>query len=95
MLHITNGDSVGGTLRQTDLPGDFLIWRDILHEGPTPADLSLEQMSRIRAQFLADCALGAYKEILADFLQRDRTLAQFAAHKLFCGLSMICTTSYN
>src|SRR5689334_4401749 len=32
MLHITNGDSVGQTLRQTGLPGDILIWRDILHE---------------------------------------------------------------
>jgi Domain of unknown function (DUF1835) len=81
MLHITNGDSVGGTLRQTDLPGDILTWKDILHEGPTPSGLSLEEMSQIRAQFLANCALGLYEEMLADFLHRDRTLAQFATHK--------------
>jgi hypothetical protein len=37
MLHITNGDSVGGTLRQTGLPGDILAWKDILHEGPAPS----------------------------------------------------------
>jgi Domain of unknown function (DUF1835) len=81
MLHITNGDSVGGTLRQTGLPGDLVIWKDILHEGPTPAGLSLGQMSQLRARFLADCALGPYEEILADFLSRDTTLAQFAAHQ--------------
>ena len=81
MLHITNGDSVGETLRQTGLPGDILIWRDILHEGPTPAGLSLEQMSQLRAQFLADRAMGPYEEVLADFLSRDTTLAQFAAHR--------------
>src|SRR5947207_15830375 len=38
-------------------------------------------MSQIRAQFLADCALGSYEEMLADFISRDTTLAQFAAHK--------------
>ena len=81
MLHITNGDSVGDTLRQTGLPGDIVIWKDILHEGPTPAGLSLGQMSQLRARFLADCALGTYEEILADFLSRDTTLAQFAAHQ--------------
>jgi len=81
MLHITNGDSVGGTLRQTDLPGDILSWKDILHEGPTPAGLSLDQMSKIRAQFIADNALGTYDDVLADFMHRDTLLAQFAAHK--------------
>jgi Domain of unknown function (DUF1835) len=81
MLHITNGDSVGGTLRQTDLPGDILTWKDILHEGPTPAGLSLEQMSKIRAQFIADSALQTYDDVLADFMHRDTLLAQFAARK--------------
>ena len=80
MLHITNGDSVGGTLRQTGLPGDILTWKDILHEGPTPTGLSLEQMTPIRAQFLAANAMGTYEDRLTDFVQRDTTLAQFAAH---------------
>ena len=81
MLHITNGDSVGITLQQTGLPGDILVWRDILHEGPTPAGLSLEQMSQVRAQFLADHALGAYEDLLANFIQRNTALAHSAAHK--------------
>src|SRR5205085_2598668 len=42
---------------------------------------SLGQMSQLRAQFLADCALGPYEEVLADFRSRDTTLAQFAAHR--------------
>ena len=81
MLHITNGDSVGMTLHQTGLPGDILAWRDILHEGPTPAGLSLEQMSQVRAQFLAGHTLGTYEDVLANFIQRDTTLAHSAAHK--------------
>jgi hypothetical protein len=35
-LHVTNGDSVGGTLRETALGGDVLVWRDVLHEWPLP-----------------------------------------------------------
>ncbi len=81
MLHITNGDSAGETLRQTDLPGEILTWKDILHEGPTPAGLSLEQMSKIRAQFIADSAFGTYDDVIADFMHRDSLLAQFAAHR--------------
>ncbi len=81
MLYITNGDSAGGTLRQTDLPGEILTWKDILHEGPTPAGLSLEQMSKIRAQFIADSAFGTYDDVLASFTHRDTLLAQFAAHR--------------
>jgi hypothetical protein len=81
MLHITNGDSAGGTLQETGLPGDILTWRDILHEGPTPAGLTLEQMSQVRAQFLADHVLGTYEDVLADFIRRDSILTQFAAHK--------------
>lgn len=84
MLHITNGDSTGITLRQTGLPGDILAWRDILHEGPTPAGLSLEQMSQVRAQFLAGQTLGAlgtYEDVLADFIQRDATLVHSITHK--------------
>src|SRR5215472_5232339 len=81
MLHITNGDSVGGTLRQTGLAEDIVIWKDILHEGPTPAGLSLEQMSQIRAQFLADCHLGTYEDVLTDFMRRDTMLAEWIAHK--------------
>jgi DNA-binding transcriptional MerR regulator len=35
LLHITNGESAGNTLRQTALGGAVLPWQDVLHEGPT------------------------------------------------------------
>ena len=37
LLHVTNGESAGNTLRQTALGGAVLPWRDALHEGPVPA----------------------------------------------------------
>ena len=32
LLHVTNGDSAAGTLRETSLGGDVLAWRDVLNE---------------------------------------------------------------
>src|SRR4029077_715498 len=34
LLHVTNGESAGNTLRQTGLGGAVLPWQDVLHGGP-------------------------------------------------------------
>jgi DNA-binding transcriptional MerR regulator len=57
LLHITNGESAGNTLRQTTLGGAVLPWQDVLHEGPVPA-LPRQALLRARARFLADCGWG-------------------------------------
>jgi hypothetical protein len=36
VLHVTNGDSAGSTLRQTALGGTVFPWQDVLNEGPVP-----------------------------------------------------------
>ena len=71
MLHVTNGDSVGDTLRRTALGGDVLPWRDLLHDGPVP-DVSPERMREVRAAFLARCGWGREDEILSELTRRDR-----------------------
>ncbi|CAA9548064.1 MAG: hypothetical protein AVDCRST_MAG88-559, partial [uncultured Thermomicrobiales bacterium] len=81
MLHITNGDATVGKLRQAGLPGTILPWRDVLHEGPVPAGLSLDALSRVRARFIADQGWGAHDEVLAGFAERDATLARFGEHE--------------
>jgi len=81
MLHITNGDSVSGTLRHTGLPGAVVAWQDVLHEGPVPSGLPLEELSRLRAEFLASLGFGTVEEIAASFAERDRALAGFRDHE--------------
>lgn len=51
MLHITNGTAV--SLDKTGLPGTVIYWNDVLHEGPVPAGMSLDELSRLRERFLA------------------------------------------
>jgi len=88
MLHVTNGTSV--SLPQTGLPGNFVYWIDILHEGPVPAGMSLEQMSETRARFLDDTdgRLSTRDKALAGFRNHEEVILWFE-HDLYDQLQLI------
>ncbi|MFZ1115404.1 MAG: DUF1835 domain-containing protein, partial [Propionibacteriaceae bacterium] len=75
LLHITNGESAGNTLRQTALGGAVLPWQDVLHEGPVPA-LPRQKLLRTRARFLANCGWGRQQALLSSLERRDRQLLE-------------------
>ena len=75
LLHVTNGESAGNTLRQTALGGAVLPWQDVLHEGPVPA-LPRQELLRTRARFLADCGWGRRQALLSSLERRDRQLLE-------------------
>jgi hypothetical protein len=81
LLHITNGESAGNTLRQTTLGGAVLSWQDSLHEGPVPA-LPRPELLRARAGFLADCGWGSRAALLSSLERRDRQLLDALRHNL-------------
>jgi hypothetical protein len=74
MLHVTNGDSAGESLSASGVPGSVISWRDVLHEGPVPAGLTLEAMSEVRARFLAHWDPGSFPAVAASFAKRDGAL---------------------
>src|SRR5690349_9951525 len=80
MLHITSGDAAVALMKRAGLSGDILAWRDVLHEGPTPAGLTLAELSEVRARFVADCGWRTFAEAQAEFRARDAALAQYGAH---------------
>jgi DNA-binding transcriptional MerR regulator len=73
LLHVTNGESAGNTLRQTTLGGAVLSWQDVLHEGPVPAQPRGELL-RTRARFLATCGWGSEAALRSALERRDRRL---------------------
>src|SRR5512132_3595785 len=75
LLHVTNGESAGNTLRQTALGGAVLSWQDVLHEGPVPA-VPAHELRRVRARFLADCGWGRQQALLSSLERRDRQLLE-------------------
>src|SRR5438093_8000178 len=62
MLHITDGESVAGTLRESAIPGVVSIYGDLMFEGPAPAGLDTETWRETRARFMADAGFGTLEE---------------------------------
>jgi len=77
ILNITNGDIAVSIMQQANIPGDFLPWRDVLHDGPVPENLSLAELSRVRAEFLASLNWGDIAELNSNFTARDHRLASY------------------
>lgn len=80
MLHIHNGDCAANTLKHTDIPGESIVWCDVLHEGPTPANLAPDAWRRLRAQFHADMGFGSFNECLGLLSKMDEDLDKFRHH---------------
>lgn len=75
-LIITNGDSAVARMREAGISGEILPWRDILHEGPVPPALGLEDLSAVRAQFLAQRGWLGEDELRNAFQARDSLLRE-------------------
>src|SRR2546422_4361370 len=76
VLHIVDGESTGGSLRQAGFRknGDILPWRDALYTGPVPRGLTLRQLSRLRSRFWT-------RRSLTEFDRRDAALARHADYE--------------
>ena len=72
---MTNGDAVVPELAEAAAvdPGEVLVWRDMLNDGPVPGGLGADELARVRANFLA--SRGAGPAALAMLRERDARLA--------------------
>lgn len=75
-LVITNGDTAADLLRLAGMTASIVPWRDILHEGPLGAGLSLEQLSDLRAGYLAERFGIDFAGVRSEFGARDAILRQ-------------------
>jgi hypothetical protein len=81
MLHITDGESVAGTLKKAALPGDVSIYGDLMYEGPAPASLTAEAWRNARAGFIAEAGY-ATREMAHQYLKAgEAALAAFPRHE--------------
>src|SRR5690348_15660854 len=98
MLHIHNGDSTAGTMREAGYPGEHFAFREALATGPTPQGLSKDQWIEVRATYLAGEAKPHAAEIKRDLAAMDALLSNIAGHEevilwfehdLFCQINLI------
>ena len=79
MIHVTNGDCAVAVLAKA-VSGTFLPWQDVLHEGPVRAGLSFEELSRERAQFVAEAFGVSFTEAKKRFAERDEAFRRAREH---------------
>jgi hypothetical protein len=77
-LNITNGDSAVELMSQGGIEGEILPWRDVLHEGPVPAHLSLDELSLVRGEFLSSIGWISADNAKKAFTSRDNILKSFS-----------------
>ena len=75
-LNITNGDGAGDLLKASAIQGEVLAWQDTMQSGPFPSGLSLEEHSKLRAQFFSGPNMPL-SEVETDFKARDEKLKSF------------------
>lgn len=80
-LIITNGDSAGELLRKAIANTEVMPWRDVLHDGPVPLTGDDDELSELRADYLADKRWGDHDELREAFRARDRGLAHHETFK--------------
>jgi len=74
ILNIVNGKQTAKTMKKAQINGDFLPWNDFLHEGPVPPNLSLDQLSEIRINFIHKQGFNFLEQIREEFHQRNSAL---------------------
>jgi hypothetical protein len=72
-VHVVNGDSVEHTLARSGLPGEVIVWHDVLHEGDVPPG-DPATVREARATFLAGAGYSSREAILADLAGADAAL---------------------
>ncbi|WP_430108935.1 sigma-70 family RNA polymerase sigma factor [Paenibacillus lautus] len=77
MLHIVNGDSVGDKLKQGNIQGDILVWRELYSFGPVFTKMDVPDHRRTRAQYLEQTLGIPEKEYIGTCEAQERKLQDF------------------
>ncbi|MGG3280628.1 sigma-70 family RNA polymerase sigma factor [Paenibacillus solani] len=77
MLHIVNGDSVGDKLKQGNIQGDILVWRELYSFGPVFKRMDEPDHRRTRAQYLEQTLGIPQKEYIETCESQEGKLQDF------------------
>ncbi|MFQ5677817.1 MAG: hypothetical protein ACE5G1_18155 [bacterium] len=97
MLHIVNGDATADLLKQSNLTGELLSWREALIMGPSP-NVAFDDWIVFRSEHLARTYQQKAEACKASLLEQEARLRTFAQHEetvlwfeydLFCQIHLI------
>ena len=102
LLHLLNGDATLQQFKQTNIKGDRLVWREMLCEGETIAEVGTPLFWEKRGTFLRDFAPDSFEE---HFERNKRAFSEVAPSKyeevvlwfeydLFCQINLLGLLSW-
>ena len=81
ILHVTNGDCARVLMERSWIPGTFLAWPDVLHEGPTPLVTGEEWYAARSGSFdVGDSSDAANEEFIRRYREGDAVLESYAQY---------------
>lgn len=102
-LHIVNGDSLTEQMRELDLPGEVIVWREMLCEGQTFQEVGSKDFVKARKKFLKSSykiSADDYEEKFLSELKKLKELSGFTEvvlwfeYDLFCHINMLAAISF-
>ncbi|HSP11893.1 MAG TPA: DUF1835 domain-containing protein [Salegentibacter sp.] len=102
-LHITNGDGLTEKMLSLNLPGQVVIWREMLCEGPTMQEVGSREFIKQRKKFLKHTYGISSEDYEEKFLSQLKLLKAakdcdyivlWFEFDLFCHINMIAAISY-
>lgn len=102
-LHITNGDELTAEMLELNLPGEIVIWREMLCEGHTLQEVGSQEFLKQRKKFLKkNYGISAedYEEKFISQLKKLKTakdhdyVVLWFEFDLFCHINMLAAISY-
>lgn len=103
ILHITNGDNLTARLESLNLKGDIIVWREMLCEGPTVAQVGSEIFIEKRKNFLKKQYHISEEDYQVKFVEELNKLSVIKNYEkivlwfefdLFCHINMLAAISY-
>ena len=102
-LHIINGDSLAESVADLDLPGQQVVWREMLCEGPTVQEVGSPEFVKIRKKFLNTYYGISGEDYQHEFVSEFKKLKKIEDYDhiilwfefdLFCHINVLATISF-
>lgn len=102
-LHITNGDSTTDYLKELNIDGEFITWREMLCEGKTTIDVGSESFWKNRFLYLKSSYKVTKQKFINYTLKEYRNLCNkkqfdeivlWFENDLYCQINMIAVISW-
>lgn len=102
-LHIVNGDGLAETVESLEIPGEIIIWRELLCEGRCLKEVGSPEFIKERQKFLEEAYGIPSQDYRKKFVSQLEKLKQIENYDhvvlwfefdLFCHINMLAAISY-